>query len=72
MYDGQSKVPGIPLLIAFFDVDGLVLHVFVPPGQSVTSHFSVKVLHGQPRSTNIVFTSTPAWKPYSYLTTVEQ
>jgi hypothetical protein len=33
-----------PLPIAFFDIDGLVHHEFVPPGQSVTGHFYMKVL----------------------------
>jgi hypothetical protein len=43
-YDGQSKAPRIPLLIAFFDIDGLMHHEFVPPGQSVTGYFYVQVL----------------------------
>jgi hypothetical protein len=41
---GSQKVPGIPLLIPFFDIDGLVHHVFVPSGQIVTGHFYVQVL----------------------------
>jgi hypothetical protein len=32
------------MLTAFFDIDGLVHHEFVPPGQSVTGHFYVQVL----------------------------
>ncbi|PNF32638.1 hypothetical protein B7P43_G15510 [Cryptotermes secundus] len=32
------------MLIAFFDIDGLVHHEFVPPGQTVTGHFYVQVL----------------------------
>ncbi|XP_023723965.1 uncharacterized protein LOC111873458 [Cryptotermes secundus] len=32
------------MLIAFFDIDGLVPHEFVPPGQTVTGHFYVQVL----------------------------
>jgi hypothetical protein len=38
---GSQKVPGIPLLIAFCDIDGFVHREFVPPG-----HFYVQVLHG--------------------------
>jgi hypothetical protein len=33
-----------PLLIAFFDIDGLVHHEFLPPGQSVAGHFYMKFL----------------------------
>jgi hypothetical protein len=33
-----------PLLIAFFDIDGLVHNEFIPPGQSVTGHFYMQVL----------------------------
>jgi hypothetical protein len=32
------------MLIAFFDIDGVVLHEFVPPGQTVNGHFYVLVL----------------------------
>jgi hypothetical protein len=32
------------LLIAVFDIDGLVHHVLVPPGQGVTGHFYMQVL----------------------------
>ncbi|PNF33405.1 hypothetical protein B7P43_G04183 [Cryptotermes secundus] len=32
------------MLIAFFDIDSLVYHEFVPPGQTVTGHFYVQVL----------------------------
>jgi len=32
------------MLIAFFDIDGVVHHEFVPPGQTVNSHFYVQVL----------------------------
>jgi histone-lysine N-methyltransferase SETMAR len=41
---GSQKVPRISLLIAFFDIDSLVHHEFVPPGQRVTGHFYVQVL----------------------------
>jgi len=32
------------MLIAFFDIDGVVHHEFVPPGQTVNGHFYVQVL----------------------------
>jgi transposase len=32
------------MLIAFFDIDGVVHHEFVPPGQTVNGHFYVHVL----------------------------
>jgi hypothetical protein len=32
------------MLIAFFDIDGLEHHEFIPPGQTVTGHFYVQVL----------------------------
>ena len=32
------------MLIAFFDIDGVVHHEFVPPGQTVNSHSYVQVL----------------------------
>jgi len=32
------------ILIAFFDIDGVVHHEFVPPGQTVNGHFYVQVL----------------------------
>jgi len=31
------------MLIAFFDIDGVVHHEFVPPGKTVNGHFYVKV-----------------------------
>jgi hypothetical protein len=34
------------MLIAFFDINSLVYHEFIPPGQSVSGHFYVKVLQG--------------------------
>jgi histone-lysine N-methyltransferase SETMAR len=40
---GSRKVPGIPLLIPFFDIDGLVHPEFVPPGQGVTGNFYVQL-----------------------------
>jgi hypothetical protein len=33
-----------PLLIEFFDLDGLVRHEVVPTGPSVTGHFYMQVL----------------------------
>jgi len=32
------------MLIAFFDIDGVVHHEFVPPGQTVNGHFYMQVL----------------------------
>jgi hypothetical protein len=32
------------MLIAFYDIDGLMPHEFLPPGQSVTGHFYMQVL----------------------------
>jgi len=32
------------MLIAFFDIDSVVYHEFVPPGQTVNGHFYVQVL----------------------------
>jgi len=32
------------MLIAFFDIDSVVNHEFVPPGQTVNGHFYVQVL----------------------------
>jgi len=32
------------MLIAFFDIAGVVHHEFVPPGQTVNGHFYVQVL----------------------------
>ena len=32
------------MLIAFFDIDGLVHHEFVPPGETVNGHFYVQFL----------------------------
>jgi len=32
------------ILIAFFDIDGVVHHEFVPPAQTVNGHFYVQVL----------------------------
>jgi transposase len=32
------------MLIAFFDMDGVVNHEFVPPGRTVNGHFYVQVL----------------------------
>jgi len=32
------------MLIAFFDIDGVVHHEFIPPGQTVNGHFYVQVL----------------------------
>ena len=32
------------MLIAYFDIDGVVHHEFVPPGQTVSGHFYVHVL----------------------------
>ncbi|PNF17245.1 hypothetical protein B7P43_G05234 [Cryptotermes secundus] len=32
------------MLLAFFDIDGLVHHEFIPPGQTVTGHFYMQVL----------------------------
>ena len=32
------------MLIAFFDIDGVMHHEFVPPGQTVNGHFYVQVL----------------------------
>jgi hypothetical protein len=40
------------MLNAFFDIDGLVHHKFVLPGQSVTGHFYVQVLQ---RLRNVVW-----------------
>jgi len=33
------------MFIAFFDIDGLVHHEFVPPGHTVKGHFYVQVSH---------------------------
>jgi len=32
------------MLIAFFDIDSVVHHEFIPPGQTVNGHFYVQVL----------------------------
>jgi len=32
------------MLIAFFDIDGVVHHEFVPPGHNVSGYFYVQVL----------------------------
>jgi hypothetical protein len=32
------------MLIAFFDIHGVVHHEFIPPGQTVNGHFYVQVL----------------------------
>jgi len=32
------------MLIAFFDIDGVLHHEFIPPGQTVNRHFYVQVL----------------------------
>ena len=38
------QIQGKVMLITFFDIDGVVHHEFVPPGQTVNGHFYVQVL----------------------------
>jgi hypothetical protein len=40
----RVRVTILQVLIAFFDIDGVVHHEFVPHGQTVNGHFYVQVL----------------------------